>query len=121
MESLLGYCGIECSTCPIHVASLETNETRKMEKKTEVAKMFSEHYSKTVTPEEINDCDGCTAGTGRIFSQCANCTIRNCAVLKNIKTCADCNNYACSTLLTMFKNYPVTKERLEEIRKIRGN
>jgi len=55
--------------------------------------------------------------TGRLFSGCANCEIRKCAMRKNIPSCAYCKEYACKELLKLFYLDPDAQKRLEEIRR----
>jgi len=67
-------------------------------------------------PGEVNDCDGCRAITGRLFSGCMTCEVRKCASQKNIENCAYCNDYACERLMKFFETDYGAQTRLEEIR-----
>jgi hypothetical protein len=76
-------------------------------------------YGKELYIEDITDCDGCRATTGRIFSGCLNCRIRRCASQKNIENCAYCKDYVCKILKEHFILDPEAQIKLEEIRKTR--
>ena len=69
-------------------------------------------YRMNLEPDDINDCDGCKAETGILFSGCHNCEIRKCASRKNLLSCAYCSNYACEKLIKHFLMNPGTEKRL---------
>ncbi len=71
-------------------------------------------------PKDINDCDGCKANTGRLFSMCKDCEIRKCVVERNIENCAYCKDYACDKLKKFFIDDPSAHARLDEIRNTFG-
>jgi len=116
METLIAYCGLRCDTCPIHLATHEQDMSQQQTMRKSIAEQCSKIYGMNLQPEDITDCDGCRANTGRIFSGCLNCEIRKCASEKNIDSCAFCNNYACEILEKHFLLDPSAKIRLEEIR-----
>lgn len=118
---MLAYCGLDCSKCPIYVATREKSRARRLEMRIAIAKICTEHYGMLVPPEEINDCDGCRSASGRIFSRCANCAVRNCAGRKNIESCAVCRDWVCDNLLDMFMHDPCARKRLEDLRKTNSN
>ena len=81
-----------------------------------IAEQCSKQYGMNMQPEDINDCDGCRANTGKIFSGCLNCDIRKCAIQKHIDNCAFCSDYACDSLKKHFLHDSGAQTRLEEIR-----
>ncbi len=116
MATMIAYCGLTCDTCPIHLATFEQDKSRQRALRESIAEQCSKLYGMNLQPEDITDCDGCRANTGRIFSGCLNCDIRKCASKKNIVSCVFCNDYACETLEKHFSLDPDAKIRLEEIR-----
>jgi hypothetical protein len=115
-ESQIAYCGLDCSACPIHVATLEPDTGKQYDMRVSIAHECFVHYGMNLLPEEVNDCDGCVANTGRLFSSCQNCEIRKCASAKELESCAFCSEYACDKLEEMFRSDPAAKRRLEKIR-----
>jgi hypothetical protein len=120
MKTMIAYCGLNCGSCPIHLATLEQDTSKKLKMRESVARQCREVYHMNLLPEDITDCDGCRADSGRIFSGCANCGIRKCAIRKNMESCAFCHDYACESLKKHFTLDPEAKVRLEEIRRTNG-
>jgi hypothetical protein len=114
---MISYCGLKCTSCPIHLATLEQDHSKQISMRESIVKQCLELYGMNLKLEEVTDCDGCKVNDGRLFSGCINCEIRKCAMLKEIENCALCNDYACNLLLKHFKQDPEAKLRLEEIRK----
>ena len=111
------FCGIECSTCPIFLATFEQDKIQQQIIRESVAKQCSELYGMGMKPEDITDCDGCRANTGRIFSGCVNCGIRKCVQLKGFESCAFClESNSCGMLSKIHEHDPEAKKRLDEIR-----
>jgi hypothetical protein len=121
MDFLLAFCGLKCDTCPIFLATRETNNKRRFEMRASIAKFCSEHYGMLMQSEEITDCDGCRGGSGKLFSKCRECRIRECAERRNIESCAFCTNYACDYLLDIFVDDPGARSRLEQMRSTARN
>jgi hypothetical protein len=115
-ESQIAYCGLDCSTCPIHLATLEPDAAKQHAMRESLANECFEHYGMKLQPEQVNDCDGCLAKTGRLFSSCLDCGIRKCASAKELENCAFCEDYACAKLEEMFRSDPEARVRLEKIR-----
>jgi hypothetical protein len=115
---MIAFCGLICESCPIYLATLEQDKKRQIEMRISITKLLAETYGMNLSPEDINDCDGCRAGTGRLFSGCLNCEIRKCASQRNLDSCAFCGEYACDKLKEMFRQESGAQIRLEEIRNI---
>lgn len=113
---MIAYCGLVCDTCPIHLATMEKDKFRQKEMRISIAKECSAQYGMNLKPEDINDCDGCRANTGRLFHGCWNCEIRKCAMTKELENCAYCDDYACQALRNLFIHDPGAQTRLDEIR-----
>lgn len=117
MEQMTAFCGLDCSTCPIHLATREEDKKKQQSLRESIAKLCAEQYGMTLLPEDVTNCDGCRANTGRLFPGCSNCRIRKCAGDKNIESCAFCDDYACEILLEHFTHDPDARTRLDEMRK----
>ena len=117
MNNLISYCGIICRNCPIHTATRETDKIKKEELIYKIIYTCKALYGLDYKYEDINDCDGCKAKTGRLFIACQNCKIRECATNKGIAGCSYCPEYPCEALTEIFNIEPDTKRRLDLIRK----
>jgi hypothetical protein len=112
----LAYCGLKCDTCPIFMMTLETDAQKKQTMREDIARQCSEYYKMDLTPDDVSDCDGCMADTGRLFAGCNQCEIRKCAISHGVGSCAYCDDYACEVLKKHFSLDPEARNRLEEIR-----
>ncbi len=112
----LAYCGLVCETCPIHLLGQEPDPEKREAIRAEVIRVSREHYGIELLPADVNDCDGCRADTGRLFSGCRNCAIRPCAAARGIENCAHCAEYPCQDLERSFAMEPAARERLERVR-----
>jgi len=117
MQTLIAYCGLDCSGCPIFKATLEQDPAKRGLMRVEIARTVSEQYGWELTPEEVTDCDGCRSETGRLFSGCERCEIRRCAAGRNLTSCAYCGGYACRELRDHFQRDPGARTRIESLRK----
>jgi len=113
---MLAYCGLHCNTCPIFLATVETDKSKKQSMRKTIARIFKEQYHIQMLPEEVSDCDGCILAAARIFPGCYKCEVRACARKRNLESCAFCNDFACTNLNELFMMEPTAKIRLEEIR-----
>ena len=113
MEDLIGYCGLNCETCEAYIATInDDNELRK-----KVSKLWSELNGIEITQEMIN-CTGCRVdGVKTIFCDSI-CQIRQCALAKNVETCADCEEMEeCEKLKMIFENNSDAQKNLENLKK----
>jgi hypothetical protein len=115
MTKIVAYCGLICHTCPIYVATRQENKEEQVKMRTEIVRLCHEQYGVNYTIEDITDCDGCRAESGRLFLPSNKCQIRKCAKKKGVKNCAHCSDYACERLDAGFKTDPAAKMRLDEI------
>jgi hypothetical protein len=116
MPEIIGYCGLNCCTCPIYVATREKNDEKRRRMRAEIAVQIKKHYGVEYQPEDITDCDGCRSENDRLFAGSKNCRIRKCARPKRIENCAHCSEYACDKLKEFFVKDPEAKTRLDVIR-----
>jgi hypothetical protein len=110
-ETMIAYCGIICSKCPVYLATQADDD----QARAEVAKLWSKQYGMDIKPEDVN-CDGCLQKTGRLFSHCRVCDIRACGMEKKISTCAVCADYACEKLKAFHSIAPHAGRMLEKLR-----
>lgn len=111
MNGMIGYCGLDCSVCPAHVAKKTNDDV--LRKKT--AEEWSKQFGAPLDPSDIN-CDGCTE-PGQHIGFCESiCEIRKCAMEKKLSSCALCEFYSCAKLDAFLKNIANARGRLEEIR-----
>ncbi|MHC4759678.1 MAG: DUF3795 domain-containing protein [Planctomycetota bacterium] len=106
--------GLICEKCPIYLATREQDKDKQYKMRTDIAQCVKKIYGEESRPEDIGDCDGCKAETGRLF--CTSCDIRNCAVQKGIENCAYCDNYPCELLEKLYTTDLDAKKRLDDIR-----
>ncbi len=111
MNSVIAYCGINCSECPAYIATQKNDD----EARKKVAEEWQKIFNPNIKPEDIN-CDGCTSQTSRHFSYCSECKIRQCGMEKKVENCAYCKEYACDKLNEFFKMVPNAKVTLDAIK-----
>jgi hypothetical protein len=115
MNSEMAYCGLICEKCAIYLATREKDKDKQYKMRVDIAQEIKKHYGEESKPEDVGDCDGCKAETGRIFS--TSCEIKICAVQKGIENCAYCDDYPCERLEKLFTTELGAKKRLDVIRK----
>ena len=113
---MIAYCGLDCKGCPIHLATLEPDASRQRTMRIDIVRICAEHYGMDLQLQDVTDCDGCRSQTERLFSGCAKCEIRRCAIDKKLMSCAFCADYACQKLRKHFETDPGARERLEAVR-----
>lgn len=82
----IAYCGLFCPLCSIHTTG-ETGDRAHVD-------AMPNHYLflKCMTVREIG-CDGC-----KVNEACGPCKIRDCASKKHLVSCADCDDFPCTSL-----------------------
>ena len=113
---MIAYCGLLCQECPIYLATREIDKSKKEKMIYDIIHQCKEIYGIEYKFSDITDCDGCKSGNGRLFKGCVDCKIRKCAIKRGLKNCAYCEEYACDSLMELFKSDPNAKIRLDEIR-----
>ncbi len=112
----LSYCGLICESCPIHLATIEPDKTKQTDMRAQIAKTIRDLYGTPTTVEDVTDCDGCKANTGKLFSGCSGCKMRHCAQERGYATCAECPEYPCDELARFFKSEPNAQINLDSIK-----
>jgi hypothetical protein len=116
VSTMIAFCGLTCAACPVHLATLEPDADRRTALRRQVVRLCREQYGLSLRLDEVTDCDGCTAGTGRLFAPCRDCAIRACALATGVATCADCPRYPCDPLERAFREEPERRTRLDALR-----
>ncbi len=115
--SAFGYCGINCESCPVFVATVNDDEQLQRRTFEEWSKLYADYLGKDLTAKDMH-CRGCRS-TGSVFAGCLNCPIRRCCSEKKYATCADCGEFKSCGMLNGFYSVPVhqsAKDNLERLR-----
>jgi hypothetical protein len=112
----LGYCGLNCYTCPINKATRMVDKFEQFKVRTEIARMCREEYGMTYNVEDITDCYGCTNDNDILFPGCRTCKIRNCARDRGYASCVICPEYTCDILEEFYIKDSTARANLQEIR-----
>jgi hypothetical protein len=116
---MIAYCGLNCVTCQIYLASRETDPKKQRQMREQIVVAIKKYLGEEKRVEDITDCDGCKAQSGRLYSDCQKCQIRKCASEKGLENCAYCSEYACEKLTKFFESEGEqggAKKRLDEIK-----
>jgi hypothetical protein len=111
MEKLIACCGLNCATCDARIATVANDN----ELRDQTAEKWKVQYNaQDISPEMIN-CTGCRED-GVKFGHCEQCEIRNCVILKNFQTCADCDKLEnCALVGNVLKYVPEALENLKSL------
>jgi hypothetical protein len=118
-SEMIAYCGLNCVTCYIYLATRETDLKKQRQMREQIVVAIKKYLGEEKRVEDITDCDGCKARGGRLYSNCQKCQIRKCASEKRLENCAYCNEYACEKLSKFFDSegeQAGAKKRLDEIK-----
>ena len=113
--SKIAFCGLDCMKCPAYMATLSGYKYSKEK----IAQEWSKVFDADIDPDDIN-CMGCKSKSGTCFSYCYECSIRLCALARNIDTCSDCSEYPCVDLKEFFELVYDAKQNLENFRLKKG-
>lgn len=110
MEKIISCCGLNCATCDARIATITNDD----ELRAKTSEQWTAQFHADITPEMIN-CTGCREA-GVKFQHCAECEIRNCAILKGFKTCADCDELeSCAIVKNVHQYVPEALENLKSL------
>jgi predicted RNA-binding Zn-ribbon protein involved in translation (DUF1610 family) len=111
------YCGIYCGACDIMMACKTGGRYR-------LAAFWSESLVRTLHRKlgifdekriyEVK-CNGCKSGT--LFTNCAVCRIRECAIDRRVEHCIECPDYPCAMIVEGMK----MKTLLPHLKENHGN
>jgi hypothetical protein len=118
-SEMIAYCGSNCITCPIYLASREKNPEKQRREREQIVIAIKKYLGEEKRVEDITDCDGCKTKGGRLYSGCQKCRIRKCARQKSLENCAYCSKYPCQELSKFFVSEDPqgdAKKRLDAIK-----
>ena len=104
----LAYCGFNCETCPVYMATIQKDKALQET----LAKEYSTKNSLFVAADMI--CKGCKA---KVVSEkmCGFCEMRRCGIEKKVDNCGMCAEYPCTKIETYIPRAK-TREVLDAIR-----
>lgn len=112
MEKIISCCGLNCATCEARIATLSNNDVLRQETAEKWKKAYN---SPDITAEMIN-CTGCME-PGVKIGHASECQVRNCAIAKGYKSCAECNDLTtCSLVAQIHKFAPEALQNLMSLR-----
>ncbi|MDD4309376.1 MAG: DUF3795 domain-containing protein [Candidatus Cloacimonetes bacterium] len=110
MTKFKSACGLDCNTCECFVA----HQAGDNDKKKDIAERWAKNYNADLSASDIA-CDGCMS-EGAHFGWCGKFPIRACVVEKGFDSCAECENFPCSTNEFLYNAVPVAKENIQSLR-----
>lgn len=119
VSEMIAYCGLNCVTCHIYLATREKDPEKQRQMREQIVVAIKKYLGEEKRVEDITDCDGCKAQSGTLYSNCRKCRIRKCASEKGLENCAHCSEYACEKLSKFFDSegeQAGAKKRLDEIK-----
>ena len=113
----LGFCGLNCETCPIFIATKNDDDQLRIKAVKEYSDLYGEFLGRHHVKQEDMNCSGCQSG--HVFIGCVTCPVRKCCQEKELATCASCSKYyTCKTLNHFYAmpGYQQAKDNLDRIR-----
>jgi hypothetical protein len=103
MDNLIAYCGLDCKTCDVKVATENNNNVLRA---TLAARMQIHYKNPEISIADIN-CSGCRK-TGVKMWYCELCEIKKCATSKSFQTCAMCEKMETCQMVGKIHKYDPT-------------
>ncbi|MHC4725869.1 MAG: DUF3795 domain-containing protein [Planctomycetota bacterium] len=88
MEQIISKCGYRCDLCPAYETNIQSDA-----EKQKMSDAWKKYCGFEIPPEAIKSCPGCVAAGGD-----ETCTVRPCAIEKNMENCAHCEQFCCDKL-----------------------
>ena len=88
----ISFCGQVCAECPVFQATRENDQGQRIWLALEYSSMDHQYQ-----PWEMH-CNGCHSQAIALAPMCKTCEIRDCAYGHVLISCAECENYPCSTI-----------------------
>lgn len=109
MKDFIAFCGLDCEICEARLATIHDDDALRRK----VAELWSRLNSVEITPEMIN-CSGCRID-GVKTPYCESfCTIRQCALGRQVETCGACEEMeTCEKLAMILQNNPDARRNLK--------
>ncbi len=112
MRDLIAFCGLDCETCDARLATIHNDDALRRS----VAEKWSALNGVEITPEMIN-CEGCRVDGAKTPFCESLCPIRQCALGREVETCAGCAEMdACETLAMITGTSAQARKNLEDRR-----
>ncbi|MBN2369827.1 MAG: DUF3795 domain-containing protein [Vicinamibacteria bacterium] len=108
---MIAFCGLDCAACPALFAAKRLS----LEERQKVADQWSKEFNASIKAVDV-DCVGCTVREGVHVGHWSVCEMRLCGLGKGLSTCADCPEFACTKLESIFKMVPAAKDNLMGLR-----
>ena len=108
-KKIIAKCGLLCTDCNAYKATVSNND----ELRKEAAETWSKMFGVNIDWKTVN-CMGCHS-KDILFSHCKVCEIRKCANEKNYSTCAECNDFGCEKIQTVWEHDSEAKQNLEQL------
>lgn len=89
MDFEVSCCGVLCSECPVHIATVKDDVNMKRFLAHELSS-GEERFS----PEDIV-CDGCRMASADVNKFGKSCEIRKCCKENKVRLCAECKKFPC--------------------------
>lgn len=89
MEQIISKCGYRCDLCPAYEANLKSDADKQR-----MSDAWEKYCGFQVPPEQIKRCPGCA-----VSGADPTCTVRPCAIEKNVENCAHCEQFGCDKLM----------------------
>lgn len=88
MEQIISKCGYRCDLCPAYETNMKSDADKQR-----MSDAWAKYCGFQVPAEQIKSCPGCLAGGAD-----PTCTVRPCAIEKDIENCAHCGQFGCEKL-----------------------
>ncbi|MBN1500082.1 MAG: DUF3795 domain-containing protein [Spirochaetes bacterium] len=103
-KNKVAYCGLFCGACE-HFIKTEAGDLESL-------------AARTGTSQRLVACEGCRSKNVSMY--CINCSIKKCAIMKNIEHCGDCDEFPCSPLKAFAKDgSPHHEGLIEDLEKLK--
>ncbi len=96
-------CGLDCSMCPVYIATIENDEELREETAAEWTHLYAPFLGGKKLQSSDMFCSGCKSDM--LFVGCKACQIRPCANERNLNSCGDCPEAKLCKKLQSFLNY----------------
>jgi hypothetical protein len=115
---IITYCGLDCSECPVFIATKTGDQALQEKTAREWSAQFAAYTGRNDLRAEELVCESCTAADSRTFLSCRGRPMRVCAREQKFVTCAECGRFeSCEQLNGFFTQAANAKERLLGLRR----
>lgn len=108
MNKLIAYCGINCATCPLYIATKSDNCLMKQE----LATKWGQLYNRSFDIKDM-ECYGCKSKKRFVLSK--GCDISICNISKGITTCTECSSHPCERINKFYEWQKNNDTKVEKV------